>query len=85
MRNFFIQWLERIMNIFVILGIIFVLSGGVVVLFSPQGGILKALLVWVVGAIYLVMMAGFAYLGIGIYANTRQTAQAVEKIANRDA
>ena len=83
MRDFFILWLERIVNAVVILGAAAILIGGVVAMFSPQGGILQGLLVWLGGAIYLTVMAGMIYLGLGIYNNTRRTAEAVERLAER--
>ena len=83
MRDFFILWLERIVNAVVILGAAAILIGGVVAMFSPQGGILQGLLVWLGGAIYLTVMVGMIYLGLGIYNNTRRTAEAVERLAER--
>lgn len=83
MRDFFILWLERIINVIVILGAVVVLVTGLVAMFSAQGGFLQGLAIWFGGAIYLLMMAGFIYLGLGIYSNTRRTAEAVEKLAMR--
>lgn len=83
MRDFFILWLERIINVVVILGAIAVLIGGLGVMFHPYGGFLQGIAIWFGGAMYLLVMAGFIYLGLGIYNNTRRTADAVEKIAGR--
>ncbi|MCQ0971314.1 hypothetical protein MLD63_12860 [Paracoccus sp. TK19116] len=83
MRDFFILWMERIINVVIVLGAIAVLIGGGAALFGPQGGILQALAIWIGGALYLIIMGGFVYLGLGIYNNTRRTAEAVERMANR--
>ena len=83
MRDFFILWMERIINVLIVLGAIAVLVGGGAALFGPQGGIMRALAVWVGGAIYLIMFGGAIYLALGIYNNTRRTAEAVERMAGR--
>ena len=83
MRDFFILWMERIINVVIVLGAIAVLVGGGAALFGPQGGILWALAIWIGGSIYLIIMGGFVYLGLGIYNNTRRTAEAVERMAGR--
>lgn len=82
MRDFFILWLERIINVIVILGAIGVLIGGLVTMFTVDGGFLAGLAIWFGGAIYLMLMGGFIYLGLGIYGNTRRTAEAVERLAS---
>lgn len=83
MRDFFIIWMERIINVVVILGAIAVFLGGLAVMRSPQGGVLPGVMTWIVGAIYLIMMGGMVYLGLGIYNNTRRTAEAVERLSQR--
>ncbi|MBU3031792.1 hypothetical protein [Paracoccus marinaquae] len=83
MREFFILWMERIINVVIVLGAICVLLGGIAMMFNPQGGILPGLAVWVVGSIYLILLGGMIYLGLGIYNNTRRTAEAVERLAGR--
>lgn len=35
------------------------------------------------GALYVVLVGGFLYMGVGIYQNTKRTAEAVEKLAAR--
>ncbi|WP_170166982.1 hypothetical protein [Paracoccus methylarcula] len=52
-------------------------------MFNAQGGFLQGLLVWAIGAIYLVLMGGMIYLGLGIYNNTRRTADAIEQLNAR--
>lgn len=60
------------------------LAGGTVFLEAPGGeGLLMALVVWLVGALYLFLVAGLIYLGLGIYNNTRRTAEAVEQLVAR--
>lgn len=83
MREFFILWMERIINVVIVLGAIAVVISGFVAMFSAQGGILQALGVWIIGTIYLILMGGMIYLGLGIYSNTRRTADAVEKMSAR--
>lgn len=83
LRDFFILWMERIINVVMVVGAVGVVIGGFVVMFSPTGGVLQGMLTWVAGTIYLVMIGGMIYLGLGIYNNTRRTAEAVEKLAMR--
>lgn len=83
MRDFFILWMERIINVVVVIGAVVVLIAAVSAMFSAQGGFLAGIGVLVGGALYLILMAGMIYLGLGIYANTRRTAEAVEELARR--
>lgn len=83
MRDFFILWMERIINVVIVLGAIGVLIGGLTVMFSAQGGFLHGLMAWLFGAIYLIVMGGMVYLGLGIYNNTKRTAEAVERLSQR--
>lgn len=83
MRDFFILWLERIVNVVIILGAVGVLVAGLVVMFSTTGGFLQGLATWAFGFVYLIVMGGMIYLGLGIYNNTRRTADAVEALARR--
>lgn len=83
MREFFIIWMERVMNVLIALGGLAVAIGTIVTLFSAKGGIVAALGVLVLGSIYLVVLGGAIYLGLGIYNNTRRTAEAVEQLARR--
>lgn len=83
MRDFFILWMERIVNVVIVLGAIGVFAGGIAVMFSPTGGVLPGILAWIMGTIYLLLVGGMVYLGLGIYNNTRRTAEAVERLAQR--
>ncbi|RMC37463.1 hypothetical protein [Paracoccus alkanivorans] len=83
MRDFFILWMERIINVVIVIGAIAVVISGFVAMFSAQGGFLQGLIVWVIGAFYLVLMGGMIYLGLGIYNNTRRTAEAIEQLNAR--
>lgn len=83
MREFFIRSMEQIINVFVALGAIGVVLGALITMFSATGGFLQGIGVLIFGGIYLVMMAGMIYLGLGIYDNTRRTAEATEAMARR--
>ncbi|MCA2013883.1 hypothetical protein [Pararhodobacter sp. CCB-MM2] len=87
MRDFFINMLEKLINVLVIILLIGVLFGTVATLFIPsQNGIPSALVavgVLIGGLLYVTLMAGFMYLGLGIYQNTRRTAAAMEELAAR--
>ena len=85
MKDFFINSLEKLITAVIILGAIAVVSTAVVVAVSGQdvsgqiGGPLMGLGILIGGALYLVLLGGFAYLAIGIYQNTKRTAEALEK------
>ena len=90
-RDFFIKSLETLINVIVILGAIVIVIAAVVIAFggvgmdgpTGGGGPLAGLAVLIGGGIYLVLIGGFMYLGLGIYQNTRRTADAVERLAGR--
>lgn len=90
MRDFFIGSLETILNVVVVIAFLVLLVAAGAAAFGPgmgpmgqRGGPLAGLFVLIGGGIYLLMIFGFLYLGLGIYQNTRRTAEAVEKLANR--
>ena len=94
MREFFIKSLEKVINIIVILGAAVVVIAAVAVSVGGRmggemggqmggGGPLMGLLVLIVGAVYLILVGGFMYLGLGIYQNTKRTAEATERLASR--
>lgn len=86
MKNFFIRALERIMAVVLVLGAIGVVIGSVVVMAMPAiegGGILGGLLLLVGGLVYVMIIGGVVFLGIGIYDNTKRSAEALERMANR--
>lgn len=91
MRDFFINSLEKLIGVIIILtsigivlGFFAIAFGGAYEPYGHFGGILGGLMFLVVGAIYVVLMGGFMYLGIGIYQNTLRTAKAVEKMSARE-
>ena len=88
MRDFFINAFEKLVAVIVILMIIGVVIGAAAVSFGAGmgpggqgGGILQGLFVLIFGAIYVVFIGGAMYLGLGIYQNTRRTAEALERMA----
>lgn len=83
MRDFFINALEKIIATGVILGAIVVVVAAFGMAISSEGGILAGILVLIGGGIYLLLIGGFAFLGLGIYQNTLRTAEAVELLARR--
>ena len=83
MREFFINALETIIATVIVLGGITILISGVAMMFSAEGGLLAGLAVWFGGGIWLMITGGMAYLGLGIYHNTRRTAEAMEAMARR--
>ncbi len=89
MRDFFINALDKLISVFVVLGIIGVIIGAGMAMMTPPemggAGAIGGLIFLVVGLLYVAFMAGFMYLGLGIYHNTRRTADATEKMAGRSA
>lgn len=84
MRDFFIRGMEMIINVVVVLGIIAIVIGAIATANSPYGGgALQGLAVFLGGTLSLIMMAGGIYLALGIYSNTRRTAEAVERLLAR--
>ncbi|MBN8294283.1 hypothetical protein JI664_20085 [Rhodobacter sp. NTK016B] len=83
MRDFFINMFEKLINVLVVILLIGVLVGTVGVFMVPsQTGIpsgLVAIGVLIGGLIYVTLIAGFMYLGLGIYQNTKRTADLLER------
>ena len=79
MRNFFINALERIVGVVVILGAVLVAVATIGALVAPQGGIGPAAAVLVGGTLYLLITGGLMYLALGIHANTKRTADLLER------
>lgn len=75
MRDFFILALEKLIAVVIVLMIIAVLVIGVMAMGNPRGGILQGLAVLIGGGLYVVMMGGMLYLFLGIYHNTKRTAE----------
>ena len=60
------------------LGVVFaVFAAGV------ENGIFGSLIALIFGSIYVIFFGGFIYLGLGIYHNTRRTAEAMEAMARK--
>jgi hypothetical protein len=92
-REFFIRSLESIVNILIVLGAIIVVVGaigvGLDVGRSVEGGgaivgTLTFVAVLLGGFVYLTLLGGFIYLALGIYSNTKRTAEAVERLQSRN-
>ncbi len=93
MREFFIKSLEMIVNVIMVLGAIVVVISAVAVSFGGggmgpggehmPGGPVAGLFVLIAGGVYLLFVGGFMYLGIGIYQNTKRSAEALERMAQR--
>ena len=88
MRDFFIGAFEKLVSIIVVVMAIGVLVAAAAVSFGPgmgpgggQGGILQGLFVLVGGSIYVIFIGGAMYLGLGIYQNTKRSAELLEQIA----
>ncbi len=91
MRNFFIRSFETLINFFVVVAIVILVLFATAALLgfgdmhrmdSPPR-LLFAAAVLLGGGIYLILIAGFLYLVLGIYDNTRRAAEALEKMASR--
>lgn len=83
MRDFFVRWLERLVDVIVVVAAIGIIAAAILSTSHPAGGLASFLVVLVVGFMYLVLIAGFVYLQIGIHRNTARTAEAVEALLNR--
>ncbi|KPD13482.1 MULTISPECIES: hypothetical protein [Rhodobacterales] len=85
MRDLFIGLFDKLVGVFVILLCIGVLAGtaGAFLAPAPNGGLLPALAVFVIGSIYAILMGGMMYLFLGVYHNTKRTAEAIEELARR--
>ena len=93
MRDFFINAFEKLVAVIVVLMCVFVVVMAVAAAFGggmgpggPEGpglggGILMGLMVLAFGAIYVVLIGGAMYLGLGIYQNTKRTAELLERLA----
>ncbi|MEM0936876.1 MAG: hypothetical protein AAF646_06420 [Pseudomonadota bacterium] len=79
MREFFIRILEKITGVIVALSAAAVIVAALAAI--GEGGIAGALLVLAFGLIYVVVLGGLMYLGLGIYHNTKRTAEAMEAMS----
>ncbi len=76
MRDFFINSFEKLVAVIVVLMCIGVVVGAFGA--AMEGGILAFLGVLIFGGIYVILMGGFMYLGLGIYHNTKRMADAMD-------
>lgn len=90
MRDFFIRSFEMLVNILVVVMSLVVVIAAVGAMMGSgpgmmgqQGGLLAGLAILVFGGINVIIVAGLMYLGLGIYQNTKQTADAVARLAQR--
>lgn len=93
MRDFFINSFEKLVSVIVILMILGVVIFSVMIMFggggmmpapyNAMGGFVPGLIFLVAGLVYVIFVGGFMYLGLGIYQNTKATAEAVKDIAGR--
>ncbi|MBF9032772.1 hypothetical protein HKCCE2091_00830 [Rhodobacterales bacterium HKCCE2091] len=82
MREFFIGALDKLVAVIIILMAIFVVIAGIGAMFAPaQPGMppsaLLGILILIGGAFYIVVIGGSLYLALGIYYNTKRTADAL--------
>lgn len=92
MREFFIGSLEQVLNVIIVLAAIavvvmaFMVATGGGMGFGHGmmgGGPLAGLAVLIGGGLYLIVIGGFMYLGLGIYQNTKRAADAIERLASK--
>ena len=81
MRDFFIQSFEKLVSVIVVLMMIGSVLGAFVA--GAQEGFLAFVLVLIMGAIYTVLLGGGLYLGLGIYQNTKRSAELLERIVSK--
>jgi len=81
MRDFFINTFESLIAVIVVISAAGTVIAGLVTMFSESffGGIV----VLIFGALYTVILGGGLYLAFGIYHNTKRTAEAVERMAQK--
>lgn len=84
MRDFFIGSLEKLITVLVVLMCVGVVIAAVAVMFSSEGGLLPAVGVLIGGGLYVILLGGMMYLFLGIYDNTKRTAAAVERLAQKN-
>ena len=83
MREFFISSFEKLISVIVIIAAVGIVIAAISVMFSAEGGILAAIAILIGGGLYLIMMAGMLYLFLGIHANTKRSADALEQLVSR--
>ena len=84
MRDFFIGSFEKLVNVLVILMMLGVVIAAFASLVSPmRGGPGGALIILLGGGLYTIIVGGALYMGLGIYQNTKRSAELLERIANK--
>lgn len=90
MRDFFINTLEVLVGVIVVvlaLGVLVAAGaaafGGGTMAPGGMSGPLAGVAILVGGALYVVFVGGFLYMGIGIYQNTKRSAEALDRMASR--
>ncbi|WP_372840894.1 hypothetical protein [Phaeovulum sp.] len=91
MRDFFINTFEILVGVIVVLLCIGIVAFAGITAFGGNemmgpgapSGPLMGLGILIGGAIYVIFIAGLMYMGLGIYQNTKRTAEAVEKLVTR--
>ena len=83
MRDFFISSFEKLVSVIVILLMLGTVVGAVGASMTPDGGLLFGVAVLIGGGLYTILVGGMLYLALGIYNNTKRTAEAVEQLAAR--
>lgn len=87
MRDFFVNSLEKLISVIVVLLVLAVVGAAAAAAFGGMNGgppsPAAGLAILIGGALYVIMVGGFLYMGVGIYQNTKRTAEAVEKLAGR--
>lgn len=80
MRDFVIKSLDIV--IWIVGGLI-VVAGVVAGLLAVGNGQMQGLIFVILAPIYAIIFCGMFLLAIGVYNNTRRTAEALEKLASR--
>jgi hypothetical protein len=91
MRDFFINSLEMLVSVIVVILCLGVLGMAAAMAFGGggmmgQGGVsgpLAGIAMLIIGGLYVIIVGGFLYLGIGIYQNTKRSAEALEKLLTK--
>ena len=83
MRDFFINALEKIIAVVIVLLMVGVVITAIIALFEPTAGIFASIMILIAGGLYVILMGGMMYLGLGIYHNTLQTAKTTQALLDR--
>mgnify|MGYP006160343615 CR=1 FL=1 len=86
MRDFFINWAEKLVGVLIGLIVIGSIGMGGFMMMMPAvngGGVLTGLLFIVGGALYAIVVGGMLYLFFGIYRNTQITNELLEMLVRK--